>query len=301
GEIAKSLVKEINAQVGNMTYEDFVNYQPIVREPVIGYYRGRKVITSPEPTSGPALIFMLNLLEGYNMSQNGLDGTNLQRIVETLKFGFARRTELADPAFFKNPKEHNDRVKEIISKKFAAAVRHNVSETHTYNPNHYDPIFDFSEDHGTTHISVIDVNNMAVSFTSTVNQIWGARVLDRNTGVILNNEMNDFAVPGEPNIFGLWPSPYNFVEPGKRPLSSTVPTIMENEDGEVELVIGGSGGTRILTSVLQALTNVYDFNMDVLSAVNAPRVHQQLLPNVVEMDSGFDYDVVNDLLKIGHI
>ncbi|CAG8683645.1 33758_t:CDS:10, partial [Gigaspora margarita] len=298
GDIAKSLVKEINARGGNMTYEDFVNYKPIVREPVIGYYRGRKVIAPPEPTSGPALIFMLNLLEGYNMSQNGPDGINLQRIVETIKFGFARRTELADPAFFKNQKDHNDRVKEIISKKFAAAVRHNVSETHTYNPNYYDPIFDFTEDHGTTHISVIDVNNMAVAFTSTVNQIWGARVLDRNTGVILNNEMNDFAVPGEPNIFGLWPSPYNFVEPGKRPLSSTVPTIMENEDGEVELIVGGSGGTRILTSVL---TNVYDFDMDVLSAVNAPRVHQQLLPNVLEMDSGFDYDVINELLKIGHI
>ncbi|KAF0497163.1 gamma-glutamyltranspeptidase [Gigaspora margarita] len=301
GDIAKSLVKEINARGGNMTYEDFVNYKPIVREPVIGYYRGRKVIAPSEPTSGPALIFMLNLLEGYNMSQNGPDGINLQRIVETIKFGFARRTELADPAFFENQKDHNDRVKEIISKKFAAAVRHNVSETHTYNPNYYDPIFDFTEDHGTTHISVIDVNNMAVAFTSTVNQIWGARVLDRNTGVILNNEMNDFAVPGEPNIFGLWPSPYNFVEPGKRPLSSTVPTIIENEDGEVELIVGGSGGTRILTSVLQVLTNVYDFDMDVLSAVNAPRVHQQLLPNVLEMDSGFDYNVINDLLKIGHI
>ncbi|CAG8601174.1 480_t:CDS:10, partial [Dentiscutata heterogama] len=257
---------------GNMTFEDFVNYRPIVREPIVGHYHGRKVITPPEPTSGPALIFMLNLLEGYNMSINGLDGINLQRIVETIKFGFARRTELADPAFFENQKEHNDRVKEIISKKFAELVRHNVSETHTYNPNHYDPIFDFTEDHGTTHISAIDVNNMAVSFTSTVNQIWGARVLDRNTGIILNNEMNDFAVPGEPNVFGLWPSPYNFVAPGKRPLSSTVPTIVENEDGEVELIVGGSGGTRILTGVLQ-----------------------------LEMESGFDYELVNDLLNIGHV
>ncbi|CAG8583886.1 12319_t:CDS:10 [Dentiscutata erythropus] len=301
GYIAKSLVKEINTQGGKMTFEDFVNYRPIVREPIIGYYHGRKVITPPEPTSGPALIFMLNLLEGYNMTITGLDGTNLQRIVETIKFGFARRTELADPAFFENQKEHNDRVKEIISKKFAELVRHNVSDTHTYNPSHYDPMFDFTEDHGTTHISAIDVNNMAVSFTSTVNLIWGARVLDPNTGILLNNEMNDFAVPGEPNDFGLWPSPYNFVAPGKRPLSSTVPTIVENEDGEVELIVGGSGGTRILTGVLQVLTNVYEFNMDVLSAVNAPRVHQQLLPNVLEMESGFDYELVNDLLKIGHV
>ncbi|CAG8576918.1 14039_t:CDS:10 [Cetraspora pellucida] len=312
---------EINAQGGNITFEDFVDYRPIVREPVIGYYHGRKIIAPPEPTSGPALIFMLNLLEGYNMSQNGLNGINLQRIVETIKFGFARRTEMADPAFFENQKEHNDRVKEIMSKEFAARVRHNVSETRTYNPNYYDPIFDFGEDHGTTHMSSIDVNNMAVSFTSTVNQIWGARVLDSNTGIILNNEMNDFAVPGEPNIFGLWPSPYNFVvsdlglsiiqpfgtqpytnlTPGKRPLSSTVPSIVENEDGELELVLGGSGGTRILTAVLQVLTNVYDFDMDVLSAVNSPRVHQQLLPNVLEMESGFDYELINDLLNIGHV
>ncbi|CAG8525070.1 2352_t:CDS:2, partial [Acaulospora colombiana] len=164
GSIAKSLIREINSQGGIMTARDFANYKPIVREPIVGFYRGRK--------------------------------------------------------------------------------------EHTFGPEYYHPVFDSIEDHGTTHISAVDKSEMSVSFTSTVNLIWGAQVMDPITGIILNDEMNDFSIPGLPNAFGLWPSPYNFVAPGKRPLSSTVPTIVER-DGKFELALGGSGGTRILTAVLQ--------------------------------------------------
>ncbi|CAG8632376.1 23241_t:CDS:10 [Cetraspora pellucida] len=299
GSIAKSLIEEINRRDGIMTYEDFKNYKSIIREPIIGYHHGRKIITTPEPTSGPALIFMLNLLEEYRMSK--LDGVNLHRIVETMKYGFARRTEMGDPDYFRDQAAHKARIREIISKQYAALVRANVSDSETFPPLNYNPLFDQMNDHGTTHVSVLDINDMAVSFTSTVNLFWGSKVLDPVTGILLNDEMDDFSIPGQPNSFGLWPSPYNFVAPGKRPLSSTVPTIVENEDGEVELVAGGSGGAKILSAVLQILVNIYDLNMDLLDAINSPRIHHQLLPDRLLMEQGFNYELVDKLLNIGHI
>ncbi|CAG8526494.1 6669_t:CDS:10 [Acaulospora morrowiae] len=300
GSIAKSLIREINSRGGIMTEHDFANYQPVMRKPLVGSYRGRKIITSPEPTSGAALLFMLNVLQEYEMSKTGLSGLDLQRIVETIKFGFARRTEMGDPKYFDDAVEHERRVKEIISKEYASIVRRNVSDNHTFGPEYYHPVFDFTEDHGTTHISVVDESEFAVSFTSTINLIWGSQVMDPITGIILNDEMDDFSIPGKPNAFGLWPSPYNFVAPGKRPLSSTVPTIVER-NGKFELALGGSGGTRILTAVLQVLLNVYDYDMNILQAISSPRVHQQLLPNVLGMESGFKYELINRLLGIGHV
>ncbi|KAF0439348.1 gamma-glutamyltranspeptidase [Gigaspora margarita] len=301
GSIARSLIKEINGRGGIMSFDDFKNYKSIIREPVIGYYHGKKIITTSEPTSGPSLIFMLNLLEKYEMSDNGLDITNLHRIVETIKFGFARRTELGDPEYFRDQFAHETRIQEILSKEYAALVRANVSDNQTFRPDYYNPIYDHKDDHGTTHISVIDENDMAVSLSSTVNLIWGSRVLDPVTGILLNDEMCDFSIPGAPNSFGLWPSPYNFVSPGKRPLSSTIPTIVENENGNVELVTGGSGGTKILSAVLQVLLNLYDFDMSLLDAVNSPRIHHQLFPNSLGVEQGLDYELVDKLLTIGHV
>ncbi|RHZ88136.1 hypothetical protein Glove_26g88 [Diversispora epigaea] len=300
GSIAKSLIQAINSRGGIMTSKDFSNYRPIIRKPLIGYYHGRKIITTPEPTSGPVLLFMLNLLEGFNMSKTGFDSLNFQRIVETIKFGFARRTELGDPNFFGNKTEHKLRVQEIMSKEYARIVRQNISDYQTFEPEYYQPVFDYTADHGTTHMSAVDVSGMAVAFTSTINQIWGSQVMDPVTGIILNNEMDDFSIPGKPNTFGLWPSPYNFVAPNKRPLSSMVPTIVER-NGEFELALGGSGGARILTAVLQVLLNVFDFDMNILQAIDAPRAHQQLLPNILGMESGFKYEFINDLLDIGHV
>ncbi|CAG8685413.1 5429_t:CDS:10 [Gigaspora margarita] len=215
GSIARSLIKEINGRGGIMSFDDFKNYKTIIREPVIGYYHGKK---------------------------------------------------------FRDQFEHETRIQEIISKEYAALVRANVSDSQTFDPDYYNPIFDHKDDHGTTHISVMDKNDMAVSFTSTVNLIWGSRVLDPITGILLNDEMDDFSIPGAPNHFGLRPSPYNFVAPGKRPLSSTVPTIVENENGKVELVTGGSGGSKILSAVLQ-----------------------------LGIEQGLNLELVDKLLTIGHV
>jgi len=146
---------------------------------------------------------------------------------------------------------------------------------------------------------VVDKNGMAVSLTSTVNLIFGSQVLDPETGVILNDEMDDFSTPGTPNDWGLWPSPYNYPEPGKRPLSSTVPTIVEHEDGSFAAAVGASGGSRIFGAVFQTLLNL-DWGLDASQAVEFGRVHTALLPEVVDADEGYPRNILAGLLERGH-
>ncbi|CAJ0764193.1 4090_t:CDS:10 [Entrophospora sp. SA101] len=178
-------------------------------------------------------------------------------------------------------------------------------------PLYYNPIYDVVEDHGTTHISAIDKNNQSVSYTSTVNLVWGSRVMDPSTGIILNDEMDDFSIPGVTNYFGLKPSPFNFVEPKKKPLSSCLPVIIETDgqvetilggsgDGQVETILGGSGGSRIISSVLLYILNIYDFDMNVLEAINQPRVHHQLVPNLVSVEADFSRLLLDQLILKGH-
>nr|CAG8556915.1 14748_t:CDS:10 [Entrophospora candida] len=286
GYIAESLVNFIGESGGIMTLEDFQIFQPITREPVI---------TTGLPTSGPALIAMLNILERYQLIKDGMNDINLHRIIEAMKFGFALRTEMGDPLFINN----TERVLEIMTKNYSGKLRQNISDTQTFEPLYYNPIYDVVEDHGTTHISVIDKNNQSVSYTSTVNIVWGSRLMDPSTGIILNDEMDDFSIPGVTNYFGLKPSPFNFVEPKKKPLSSCLPVIIET-DGQVETILGGSGGSKIISSVLQYILNIYDFDMNVLEAINQPRVHHQLVPNIVSVEADFSRPLLDQLILKGH-
>ncbi|CAG8488734.1 11582_t:CDS:10 [Funneliformis caledonium] len=295
GSIADSIIKSIRSTGGIMTHEDLATFKPIISKPIQGYYHGRKVMTLNTPSGGPVLLSMLNILEGYRLSREGLDGKNLHRIIETLKFGFAMRTEMGDPLFTNNL----ERIEEIMTKDFAAKIRKNISDSITFEPSYYNPIYDVLEDHGTTHVSVVDKYNQAVSLTSTVNLIWGSRVLDSETGILLNDQMDDFSIPGVPNYFGLRPSPYNYVQPKKKPLSSCVPVIIE-KNGEFEMAIGGSGGSRILSSILQVLLNVYEFDKDILESIDAPRVHHQLLPNEISIETGYSEKLMEELRKRNH-
>jgi len=153
--------------------------------------------------------------------------------------------------------------------------------------------------HLQSHTSVVDKNGMAVALTSTVNLVFGSEVLDPETGIILNDEMNDFSTPGVPNAFGLWPSPYNYPEPGKRPLSSTTPTIIEHPDRSFFVAIGGSGGSRIFGAIFQTLVNL-DFGLDVSQAVEFGRLHDQLYPVIVDADSVYPPDILDALRCRGH-
>ncbi|KAJ1730190.1 hypothetical protein LPJ61_003146 [Coemansia biformis] len=295
GHIARSLTEAIRDNGGILTLDDFAQYRPVDREPLESYYHGRRVLTGPAPTSGSILLNMLNVLEGYTLALEGPSAVNYHRIVEAMKFGAAQRTFLGDPSFI----DISANVSRQISKLFAADIRANISDTQTFGLAHYAPEYDVLNNHGTTHISVLDKDEMAVSLTSTINLEFGSRIMDPRTGIILNDEMDDFSTTNMTNGFGLRPSPNNKIVPGKRPLSSTAATIVES-NGHVELVVGGSGGSRILTAVLQVIVNVLDFGMQLDDAVDRPRLHHQLIPEALGVDPLVPSSLVHGLADRGH-
>ncbi|RCI02959.1 hypothetical protein CU098_010091 [Rhizopus stolonifer] len=296
GIIAQTMVNATQALGGILTLEDMKGYKPLIRSTVDTYYHGKKVITCSAPTSGPILLSVLNMVEPYNLYEEGPTALNVHRIIEALKFGYAFRTEIGDPDFLDNEK----RIKEIISKDWADFARKNISDDNTHGPLYYGPKFETKDPHGTMHLSVVDKDDGAVSLTSTVNLKFGAKFMDPISGIIMNDEMDDFSIPGIPNNFGLYPSIYNYAEPGKRPLSTITPTIIENEDNTLDLVVGGSGGSQILSATLNVILNTYDFGADLFEAVKAPRIHHQLFPNVVGFETGYSEETLNSLVKKGH-
>ncbi|KAM0753891.1 hypothetical protein T439DRAFT_298311 [Meredithblackwellia eburnea MCA 4105] len=298
GPIADSLVRTISKAGGILTAEDFAAYKANVRPAIKASYRNRTYYVGHAPSGGPVLVNLLNVLEGYgDLIEGGKSGLSVHRFVEAQKFAFGARTEIGDPAFMK--REESKKIKEIMTSSYAKSVRANITDDKTHELAYYRPRFGVKEDHGTTHLSVIDQHGSAVSLTSTVNLIFGSRVMDPDTGVILNDEMDDFATPGIPDAFGLQPSPFNFPSGGKRPLSSTSPMIMDTEDGEVFLAAGGSGGSRIFGAVAQVLLNL-DWGYDLSNSIEQPRVHHQLMPPYVSIEAGYRPDLVGELETRGH-
>ncbi|KAJ7783168.1 gamma-glutamyltranspeptidase [Mycena metata] len=293
GPIADALVRKVRETGGILSHADLENYRVKVEPALKGTYRGRKVYTGHAPGAGPVLLHMLNLFEKFPVTER--TPLNVHRAVEIIKFGWAARTKICDPAFTNN----TQRIDDISTKAFADLVAANITDDRTHPPHYYNPEFDIKVDHGTSHTSVVDHNGMAVALTSTVNMIFGSGVLDPETGVILNDEMDDFSTPGTPNGFGLWPSPYNYPEAGKRPLSSMVPTIMEHPDGSFAVAIGGSGGGRIFGAIFQTILNL-DWGLDASEAVEFGRVHTQLLPAGVDADFGYPEVLMKGLLDRGH-
>jgi len=191
------------------------------------------------------------------------------------------------------------RMEQIPSKKYADYIRKNLTDDRTHPPEYYQPTYDVKIDHGTSHGTIIDREGMVVAITSSINLVFGSAVLDPVTGIILNDQMDDFSKPDQPNHFGLWPSPYNYPAPGKRPLSSISPVIIEDADGNVELALGGSGGSRIFPAIFQTILGV-DWGLDISQAIEFPRLHDQLFPTLVDIDSGYPDDGIQALVDRGH-
>ncbi|PWN50654.1 hypothetical protein IE53DRAFT_387014 [Violaceomyces palustris] len=298
GSIAESMVEKVREEGGILTLEDMSGYRALVKPAIQGSWRGRRVFTTQAPTSGPVLLSLLNLLSGFpDFPSQGPTGLSAHRFVEALKFGFAQRTELADPEFM--GREAKRRMAEIPTLEEADSIRPKITDDVTHPLEYYGPKFDIQVDHGTMHLSIVDGEGMAVALTSTVNLIFGSRVMDPRTGVIMNDELDDTSTPGVANAFGLAPSPYNYPEPGKRPLSSTCPTIVENRDGSFRLALGGSGGSRIFSSVAQVMLNL-DWGSDLSEAIEAPRIHHQLLPVSVSAETGYDPKLLHALKAREH-
>lgn len=184
---------------------------------------------------------------------------------------------------------------------YAAYIRSLIDDTKTYTDyKHYGANFSNTEDHGTAHMSIIAPNGDAISVTGTINFVFGCHNRSMSTGIILNNEMDDFSSPGSPNGFGVPPSPSNFIKPGKRPMSSMNPMIIINKHGDVEMVIGGSGGTKITTSTAYVILRHFIFKEGLKAAMEARRLHHQLAPMILDFENGFDEEIIKGLNAKGH-
>ncbi|XP_066271491.1 glutathione hydrolase 1 proenzyme-like [Branchiostoma lanceolatum] len=286
GEIAKNLVDDIQAAGGIITEQDLRDYQVEVTSPLnISLAGGLTVLSPPPPSSGAVLSLILNILDGYRFSPSSVDGVDnliltYHRIVEAFKFAYAKRSELGDPRFV----DIAELISNLTSDDYADSLRHRITDSTTHDYRYYGPSFVLPEDGGTSHVSVLAPNGDAVSVTSTVNLFFGSKLRSASTGVILNNLMDDFSSPNLTNSFGVPPSPANFIRPGKRPMSSMNPVVVVDGNGDVRLVTGASGGTKITTATAYVLMQHLWFGLDIGSAVETPRLHHQLLPDHVDTE-----------------
>ncbi len=297
GPVAEKLAKAIGEAGGIMTSDDLKSYRAIVRAPVRGSYRGYDIVSMPEPSSGGVVLLeTLNILEGFPMREMKQGSApSLHVMIEAMKRAYADRARyLGDPAFVSAP------VATLISKDYAAKQRAGIdldratpwTDALSATPPH--------EGSNTTHFSVVDGLGNAVSNTYTLNFSYGVGLVADGTGVLLNNELDDFtAAPGASNAYGLVGFEANLPGPGKRPLSSMSPTIVLKDNGPV-LVTGSPGGSRIISTVLQVIVNVLDYGMNVAAAVDAPRLHHQWLPDEVRIEHGFADETLAALRARGH-
>jgi len=297
GPVAEKLAKAIRDAGGIMTTDDLKAYRPIVRTPVRGTYRGYDIVSMPLPSSGGVgLVETLNILEGFplaDMKQGS--AASLHVLIEAMKRAYADRAHyLGDPAFVSAP------VATLITKDYAATQRASIDLDHATPWADAVTATPPREGSNTTHFSVVDSSGNAVSNTYTLNFSYGVGLVAEGTGVLLNNELDDFtAAPGAANAYGLVGFDANLPGPGKRPLSSMSPTIVL-KDGKPVLVTGSPGGSRIISTVLQVIVDVLDYHMDVAAAVAAPRLHHQWLPDEVRIERGFAEATLDQLRAKGH-
>lgn len=298
GETARLIVEEMTRNGGLITLDDLKSYRPTLRQPVHGTYRGHDIYSMSPPSSGGThIVQILNILEGFPMADFGHNSAAaIHHMAEAMKLAYADRSEyLGDTDFVEVPlagltgKTYADELRKTIRPDLARPA----SEIRPGTPAAY-------ESPETTHFSVVDRWGNAVSNTYTINFSYGSGITVAGAGFLLNNEMDDFsAKPGVPNAYGLLGGAANKVEPGKRMLSSMSPTIVR-KSGRNFLVTGSPGGSRIITTTLQVLLNVIDYGMNIQTAVDAPRIHHQWLPDQIRIEQGISSDTIRLLQDAGH-
>jgi len=298
GETARKLVKAVNEAGGNMSLQDLANYRAIARVPVKGDYRGYEIVSMPPPSSGGIhIVQILNILEGYPLKDYGQNSAQTIHLMsEAMQLAYADRAEyLGDTDFIDVPasgltsQAYADKLRSLINPNKAtpaATIKAN-------NPLPY-------ESDQTTHFSIVDKDGNAVANTYTLNFSYGTGLVAEGTGILLNNEMDDFsAKPGVPNGYGLIGGDANAVEANKRPLSSMSPTLVF-KDSKPYIVTGSPGGSRIITTVTQVISNVIDHDMNIAEATHAPRIHDQWLPDEIRIEKALNVDTIKKLESMGH-
>ena len=300
GETADLIVAEMERGGGIITLQDLAEYTAEWREPISFTYRGHTVISMPPSSSGGATMAeMANILEGYDVGSMDWHGPKMIHLyAEAWKRSYADRNHyLADPDFVDMP------IDRMTSETYARVRASTISETAATSSIEIGPGMEGpAEGENTTHYSIVDAYGNAVTVTTTINSWYGSKVTVTEAGFVLNNEMDDFAAkPGTANQFGLVQGENNAVAPGKRMLSAMTPTVVVNPDGTLRMVTGTPGGATIITTVFQTISNVLDYGMNVVDAVNAPRVHHQHLPDQIYFEpAGLDPETVAQLQAMGH-
>lgn len=301
GPIAEATIRALQAANGTMTIEDLKNYTVAMRKPSTITYRDYKLTACSAPSGGEVALASLKIMEGY--TQVG-DPENLNltthRLDESMKFAYGMRANLGDPLFVPGVDEYQE---QMISEATAKEVRSKISDSKTFNVSYYNPAgLESLETPGTSHMVTADKSGLAITLTTTVNLLFGSKLVVPETGVIMNNEMNDFSIPNTTNAFGFIPSPANFIRPGKRPLSSISPVIVEHLNATVNafyVAIGAAGGSRIITATIQNLIHILDGGLTTAEALARPRIHDQLVPAQVTFEYAFDNSTTAFLKEVG--
>ncbi|KAL7787758.1 gamma-glutamyltranspeptidase [Trichoderma ceciliae] len=300
GEIAKAIVDYVQRTGGSMTVQDMANYKVVIRPVHNVTYRGLTLHGIGSPAGGAVSLQILKIMERYNSEDWSDQDLTRHRLTEAMRFAYAARISLGDPEFVDADVEGFE--KEMLDPRNIDAIYGRIWDNQTHATKYYNPEDSYvPENHGTSHIVAADKAGMAVSLTTTVNLLFGAKIIEPQTGIILNNEMNDFSIPGVSNEFGFAPSVANYIRPGKRPLSSITPIIAAFPNGTLYAAIGAAGGSRIISATAQVLWHVLDNHDATLAgALQRPRLHDQLMPNTVLLEEMFDDEVAVGLEKRGH-
>lgn len=300
GAIANATIAALQAANGTMTLADLKNYSVAIRKPAQITYRDFRLTACSAPSSGEVALSVMKTVEGYQgFGEASLLNLSTHRLDEAIRFGYGERANLGDPLFVPGLDEYQA---EMLNATTAVRIRSEISDFHTQNVSAYQPTGLIGiADHGTSYIATADASGMAISITSTINLLFGSQLIVPATGVIMNNEMNDFSIPGSSNAFGYVPSPANYVRPGKRPLSSISPTIVEHlSNGSLYFIVGSAGGSRIITATIQNLWHVLDQGLTAEQALAQPRFHDQLQPNQISFEYAYNNETVAYLQSLGH-
>ncbi|GAM89185.1 hypothetical protein ANO11243_072220 [Dothideomycetidae sp. 11243] len=299
GAMARAMVRAVLADNGTMTMADMKNYTVQAGPSTNIEYRGYTLHSSPAPASGSVALSSLKIMEGYkDFGQAKALNLSTHRLTEAFRFAYGQRTNLGDPAYVAGLSTYES---EMLNSTTAAHIRSLISDAHTWPVKHYDPSgLEIKNTPGTSHVVTADASGLAVSLTTTINLLFGSKLIVPETGVIMNNEMNDFSIPGVSNAFGFAPSPNNYVRPGARPLSSITPIIADDAHGKLALVTGAAGGSRIITASVQQVWLTLDRGLSALAALKYPRLHDQLVPDVTSLEAAYDKGVVAFMQSRGH-